>query len=149
MGKGPGKPGFDAPADGVKGDGGDQALRQQANHGEINRADKGEPFQNLADVLGSGASRPNPRNKAALLAHVVREFRRIENDSDVEERKQNDHQNVDEVIERLAKTDGLHRVVDKLVLMSEQKRNRRGKGEQRAPENRRNYAPAADTHPPE
>src|SRR4029077_8829069 len=116
------KPRTDAPSDVIQVDTRDQPFRQKANQAEVNGADEGQPLQNLADVLGGGAARPDPRNESAILAHVVRELRRVKNDPDVEERKQDDHQNVDEVVERLTETDGPHAVINELVLVIEQQR---------------------------
>src|SRR5712664_4925170 len=116
----PVKPRTDPPAEVIQVNTGDQPFRQQTNQAEINGADKGQPLQNLADVLGGGAARPDARNESAILAHVVGELRRIENDSDVEEREQNDHQNVDQVVQRLAKADSPHSVSDELILVSKQ-----------------------------
>src|SRR5713101_2962755 len=138
------KPRTDSPAEVIQVNTGDQPFRQQTNQAKIDGADKGQPLQNLADVLGGRAARPNPRNESAILAHVVRKLRRIENDSDVEEREQDDHQNVDQVVQRLAKADGSHEVVDKLILVSKQQRNGRRKRQQRARKNRRNHASGID-----
>ena len=64
-------------------------------------------FKNLADVIAGGAARTNAGDEAAVLAHVVGELRRIENDADVEEREQDDQDDVDQVVERLAECDDL------------------------------------------
>src|SRR5713226_2635833 len=138
------KPRTDSPAEVIQVNTGDQPFRQQTNQAKIDGADKGQPLQNLADMLGGGAARPDARNESAILAHVVRKLRRIENDSDVEEREQDDHQNVDQVVKRLAKADGPHEVVNKLILVIEQERNGRRKRQQRARENRRNHASGID-----
>src|SRR5467141_1508913 len=123
----PVKPRTDSPADVIQVDTGNQPFGQEANQAKIDGADKCQPLQDFADVLGGSAARSNPRNESAILAHVVRELRRIENDSDVEEGEQNDHQNVDQVVKGLAKTDRPHEGVNKLILVIEQKRNRRRK----------------------
>ncbi len=99
----------------VQMDTGDQPFRQQANQREIHGADQREALQNLADMLAGGASRPDARNEAAILAHVVREFRRVEDDADVEEREQDDQSYVDQVVQRLAEADGLAEIADELV----------------------------------
>src|SRR5580704_15652069 len=64
------KPRADAPPEMVEVNPGDHPLRQQAGDGEMHRTDECQPLQNLADVLGSVAARPNARNKASVLAHV-------------------------------------------------------------------------------
>src|SRR5579862_5584873 len=58
----PVKPRTDAPTEMVKVNPGNHPFRQQADNGEINGADKRQPLQNLADVLGGVAARPNARN---------------------------------------------------------------------------------------
>src|SRR6266481_7624076 len=96
------EPAADAPSEVIQMDAGDQPFRQQTNQRQIDRADKGQALQDLADVLAGGASRPDARNETAILAHVVRELGRIEDDADVEKREQNDQDDVNQVIERLA-----------------------------------------------
>ena len=81
---------------------GNHPLRQQANNGKINPADQRQPRQDSVDVLRRVAPRPDPRNEPAVLAHVVRKLRGIENDPDVEEREQHDHRDVHDGVERLA-----------------------------------------------
>src|SRR6266404_573504 len=111
----PVKPRTDSPADVIQVNTGNQPFGQEANQAKIDGADKCQPLQDFADVLGGCAARSNPRNESAILAHVVRELRRIENDSDVEEREQDDHQHVDQVVKRLAKTNSPHSVSDELI----------------------------------
>src|SRR5260370_2895913 len=95
-------------------------------------------------MLGGGAARTDTGDEPAVLANIVRKLRGVENDPDVEEREQDDHQNVDQVVQRLAKTDGLHSVINKLILAFEKERNRRRKGQQRTRKNRRNDASRID-----
>src|SRR5580765_5019619 len=80
----------------------DHPFRQQADQRKINRADERQPLENLAYMLGSVASRPDSRDESAVLAHIVRKLRGIENDPDVKEREQQNHRDVHEGIERLA-----------------------------------------------
>src|SRR6266852_703854 len=121
-------------------DTGDQPFRQHTNQREIHGADQRQALQDFADVLAGGASRPDARNEAAILAHVVREFRRVEDDADVEEREQDDHSHVDQVVQRLAETNGLAKIADELVFGAKHQRSRGWKCQQRAGKNRRNHA---------
>src|SRR5260370_12417788 len=105
-------------------DAGDQPFRQQTNQREIDRADEGQTLQNLADMFAGGASRPDARNETAILAHVVRELGRVEDDADIEEREQNDQDDVNQVIERLAEGDNLAEIFDERVLGAEHQRRR-------------------------
>ena len=79
---------------------GNHPFRQQANQREIHCADQGQPLQNAADVFAGVAARTNARNEAAVLAHVVGKFSRIENDADIEKREQQDHGDVEHGVKR-------------------------------------------------
>src|SRR6266851_5671498 len=125
-------------------DAGDQPFRQQTNQREIDRADEGQTLQNLADMFAGGASRPDARNETAILAHVVRELGRVEDDADIEEREQNDQDDVNQVIERLAEGDNLAEIFDERVLGAEHQHRRGGKRQQRTRENRRDDAAGID-----
>ena len=138
------KPRANAPTDVVQVNSSDEPFGKQADHGEIDAADKSKPLQNLADVLRSSAARPYARNEAAVLAHVVREFRGIENNPNVEEREQDDHEDIEQIVERLAKADGLHSIVDELILALKQQSDGGRKRQQRAGKNRRNHAAGID-----
>src|SRR5712672_1821365 len=138
------EPATDAPPKMVEVDTGDQPLRQQTNYREVDGADKREALQNPADVLAGGASRPDARNEAAVLAHVVREFGRVEDDSDVEEREQDDQNDVDQVVQRLAESDHLAEIFKKHVSRAKNQSRRGRKGQQRTGENRRDYAAGID-----
>src|SRR5215471_9538987 len=81
---------------------GNHPLRQQADQGEIDRADERQPLQNAADVLAGISSGTNAGDKTAVLAHVVGEFGRIENDADVEKCEQQNQRNVEERVQRLS-----------------------------------------------
>src|SRR5712672_1386818 len=117
---------------------GNQPFGQQTNHREVDGADKREALQNLADMLAGGASRPDARNEAAILAHVVREFSRVEDNADVEEREQNDQNDVHQVVQRLAESDHLAEIFYKRVPRAKNQSRRGRKGQQRTGENRRN-----------
>src|SRR4029077_5174920 len=109
------EPAANAPAEVIQMNAGDQPFRQQANQRQIDSADEGQALQNLADVLAGGAARPDARDETAILAHVVRKLGRIEDDTDVEEREQNDQDDVNQVVERLAEGDNLAEILDKRV----------------------------------
>src|SRR5580692_8340850 len=94
------KPRADAPTDVIEVNARDHPFRQQADDGEIDGADERQQLQNLADVFGGVAPRPDAWNEAAVLAHVVRELGGIENDSDVEKREQQNHRDVHDGVQR-------------------------------------------------
>src|SRR2546425_6657867 len=74
-----------------------QPFRQQTNQRQIDAADEREPLKDAADVLRRVAARSDARNKAAVLAHIVRKLGRIENDSDVEEREKRSEEHTSEL----------------------------------------------------
>src|SRR5258707_39285 len=96
------EPAANAPPEVIQMDAGDQPFRQQTNYREIDGADEGKALQNLADMLAGGAPRPYARDEPPILAHIVRELGRVEDDADVEEREQDNQHDVHQVIERLA-----------------------------------------------
>src|SRR6266404_4631401 len=138
------EPAANAPSQVIQVNAGDQPFRQQANYREINGADEGKALQNLADMLAGGAPRPDTRDETAVLAHVVRELGRVEDDADVEEREQDNQYDVHQVIERLAKRDDLAEILDERVFSAKHQRCRGGKRQQRAGKNRRNHTAGID-----
>src|SRR5258707_10711155 len=119
-------------------DAGNQPFRQQTNQREIDGANERQALQNLADVLAGGTSRPDAGDETAILAHVVREFGRIEDNADVEEREQNDQNDVDQVVQRLTERDHFAEIFYKRVPRAKNQSRRGRKGQQRTGENRRN-----------
>src|SRR5215470_6723018 len=123
----------------------DHPFRKQANQREINGADEGKPLQDGADVFRGAAARADARNKTAVLAHVVGEFRGVENDADIEKRKQDDHRDVDERVEGLAPLQLVGDGLDKRPARAKDERRGGGKRQQGAGENRRNHAARVHT----
>src|SRR5580704_19596561 len=75
---------------------GNHPLGNQADDRQINSADERQPAQNPVDVLRRVPPRTNPRNKSAVLAHVVGKLGRIENDAHVKEREENNQEYVEQ-----------------------------------------------------
>src|SRR5580658_5461405 len=96
------KPRADSPAKVIEVNSRDHPFRQQTNQRQVHGADERQPLQNLADMLGGVAPRPNARNESTVLAHVVCKLRGIKNNPHVEEREQQNHGDVHHRIERLA-----------------------------------------------
>ncbi len=123
---------------------GEHPLRQQTDDREIDGADEREALQNFADVLAGVAAGTNAGNEAAVLAHVVRKLGRIEHDADIEKRERENHDHVEQVVERFAELDRFHNLVHELIAMVHDQRDGRRKRKQRAGENRRNDAAGID-----
>src|SRR5690348_18495555 len=117
---------------------GDHPLGKQTNQGEINRADERQPLQNSADVLGSVAAGTDAWDESAVLAHIIRKLRGIENDPDVEKGKKQNHRDVDDRIERLAPGQAVLDGVHKSPPAAQNKRGGSGKSQQRTSKDRRN-----------
>src|SRR5260370_21556357 len=77
-------------------------FREQAYSRQVNAAHKRQPAQDAIDVLGSIAPGAYAGNKSTVLTHVVGEFGRVENDADVKESEQDNQQNINQRVERLA-----------------------------------------------
>src|SRR5262249_2807135 len=100
--------------------------------------------QNAADILAGIAARADPRNKTAIFAHVIGEFRGVENDSHIEKREQQDERNVQDGIERLTP----FYLIREVLYEGPAAAKNQGKGgrqsQQRAGKNRRNHATGID-----
>src|SRR6266705_3557748 len=134
------KPRPDSPAEMVEVNTGDHPFRKQANERQVHRADKRQPLQNLADMLGSGPAGPDAGNESPVFPHVVSEFRRVEDDADIEEREQQDQRHVNQGVQRFAPP---QRVRDIFHNWPARPNNQRGgslKRQQRSRKNRRNDA---------
>src|SRR5579872_2597583 len=118
----------------------DHPFREQADRGEIDAADKGEPAQDAIDVLGGVAAGAYAGDEAAVLAHVVGQFGGVENNAHVEECKQNDQQNVDQRIERLAPLQSPGQAVKRREALLHDEVDGAGKRQQGTGKDRRNHA---------
>src|SRR5438477_4466839 len=91
---------------------GDQDLRQDADGGEIDRADERDARQHAVDVVGGLPARADAWDEAAVFAHVIGRVDRIEDDRRVEVTEEDDADDLQHVVERLADADliadGLH-----------------------------------------
>src|SRR5580704_15224655 len=85
-------------------------FRQQANDRQVDAAYERQPRQNPVDVVRSIASRPDARNKPAVLPHVVGQLRWIKNNPHVEEREKDNQRHVDQGVERLAPLDRVRKL---------------------------------------
>src|SRR6266852_5554137 len=108
------KPGTNRPGQVVQVNARDHPLGQQADHGEIDAADKRQPAKNLVNVLGGIPSGPDAGNKPAVLAHVVGQLGGVEHNANVEKGEQDDQRDVDQRIQRLAPGERPREVVEEL-----------------------------------
>src|SRR5713101_6007346 len=136
----PVKPRPDPPAQMVEVNAGDHPFRKQADKRQVDSTDERQPLQNLADMLGSSAAGPDAGNEPAVLPHVVRELRGVEDDADIEEREQQNQRYINQGVERLAPLQGLSDVPHKRPARSKDQRRSGRKRQQRARKNRRNDA---------
>src|ERR1700730_5057730 len=73
---------------------GDHPFRKQADSRQIDAAHKRQPAQDAVDVLRGVTAGAYPGNESAVLAHIVREFGGVKNNSDVKESEKDDEQNI-------------------------------------------------------
>src|SRR3974390_380441 len=123
---------------------GNHPFRKQADQRKINGADESQALENSADIFRSAAARANARDETTLLAHVVRELRRVEHDADVEEREQNDHSHVNQRVERLPPPHHDANLLDEGPARAEQHGGGGRKRQQRTGENRWNHTTGVD-----
>src|SRR5262249_37036650 len=86
-----------------------QKLRQQSNQRQIGCAHSCKTRQDLIQVIRGSLARSNARNKRAVFAQVIGYFVGVEDDRNVEERKENDCRRVDQVMQRMSLAANLNR----------------------------------------
>src|ERR1035438_6516282 len=85
-------------------DTGDHPLRYHRDHRQVYAAHESDVGQDTVDVIGGVLTGANAGDKSAVLAHVVRHFRGIENDRHVEVREEHDSQYVQQRVEWFSPT---------------------------------------------
>src|SRR5215467_4757772 len=80
----------------------DHPLRNQRDQNQVQATDKGDPGKDLIDVIAGAMSGAYAGNKSPVLAHVVSNIGRIENNRNVKVRKEDDAYRVQQGVERLA-----------------------------------------------
>src|SRR5579863_3876547 len=119
---------------------GNHPFRKQADDGEIHASHKRQARENSIDVLRRIPPRADTGNEAAILPHVVRQFRGIENDAHVKESKENNQRHIHQCVERLAPANRGGEFLKERRLALKNQRQRLRERQQRARENRRNHA---------
>src|SRR5258708_16971654 len=76
-------------------------LGNKRNDDQVQRAHQSHASQNFIDVIGSPFSRPDARDKATVLTHVVGDFIGIEYDRNVKVSEENDRHGVQHGVQRL------------------------------------------------
>src|SRR5579863_4884810 len=76
-----------------------ERTRQHGQQPEVDRRGRGDPDQNLIEVINRRLTGPDPGNEGAGLLEVIRDVTGIEHDRTIEEREDYDEQEVDDVIE--------------------------------------------------
>src|SRR6266851_9436708 len=84
----------------------DHPFRKQTDERQVDSTDKRQALQNLADMLGSCAAGPDAGDEPAVFPHIVRKFRRIEDDADVKEREHQNQRYVNQSVQWLAPLEG-------------------------------------------
>src|SRR5947208_14600340 len=77
-------------------------LRDDGDDAQVNAAHQREPRKDVVHIFLRALSRPNAGNKAAVPAHIVRHAGRIEDDGDIEICKEDDANDVEQFVQRLA-----------------------------------------------
>src|SRR5205823_1477380 len=80
----------------------DEQVGQHRDDGQVHRAGQRDPAQDEVEVLGRGLTGPDTRDEAAVLPHVVGHLGGIEGDRHVEVREEQDHQEVQRDVHRVA-----------------------------------------------
>src|SRR5258708_2194029 len=79
-----------------------QPFRNKRNDDEVQRANQCDSGQNLVDVVCRALARTNAGDEPAVLAHVVGNLVGVEDNGNIEVRKEDDGNRVENGVERLA-----------------------------------------------
>ena len=72
----------------------DQQRRDDGDDDEVDRADQRDAGEHIVDEVGGALAGANAGDEAAVLAHVVGDIVRTEDDRDVEVREEDDRGNL-------------------------------------------------------
>src|SRR5258706_2299938 len=126
-------------------DPGDHDLRQQRKNGQVQSAHHRDLRQDPVHVLGLFFTRPDARDEAAVLAHVVGRFVGIEDDRNVEKTEKDNQRRVHHVVQGLGAADRLqHARKDRAVLDPLYLHERLREGQQTAREDYRYHVARVD-----
>src|SRR3954469_15321482 len=76
--------------------------RDQGDETEVQRARQRDAGQDVGQVVLGRLARPDPGDEAAVLLHVVRHLFRVEGDRDAEVGEEDDHEEEQEHVQRVA-----------------------------------------------
>src|SRR5206468_2511605 len=77
-----------------------QHRRKNANRAQVNRTTHRQSIENTLDVIRRRFSSANAGNESTVLFQVVGDFRRIEDDFRVEEAKEHDQSDKQNLVQR-------------------------------------------------
>ena len=77
----------------------EQNLRKHRDRGQEERARKGDPVEDVLDVGLGLLTRAHARNKTTVLAEVVSEVDRIEDEGCIEVREEDDEERIQEDVQ--------------------------------------------------
>src|SRR5512144_873008 len=117
-------------------------IRQYTDCGKIQRPAERDPVQNPEQIIRGLLSRPDSRNKAAVLLQIVRNVHWIEHNRRIEIGESDYHDHIDQRIERLSGTELLGKPLQPSDL--DKTRYRCGKQQDGGRENRGNHARGID-----
>src|SRR5690606_29636680 len=75
-------------------------CRHERDQAQIQRTRPGDPVEYVAQVLSGRSASPDARDEATILLHVVRDFFGVEGDRHVEEREEDDEEEVQNDVRR-------------------------------------------------
>ncbi len=88
-------------------------LRHECHEGEVNGANGGQTRQNRIEIFGSSAAGTNTGHEPTVLAQVVSHFFDVEDDRNVEEGKEDDQRQEDQLVIRIARMEELKTAPDR------------------------------------
>ena len=84
----------------------DEQLRNDGDDDEVERADQRDAGQHIVDEVRGALAGTDAGDEAAVLAHVVGDVIGTEDDGDVEVREEDDRDHLEQLVPRLAGSDG-------------------------------------------
>src|ERR1051325_8493800 len=95
-------------------------FRNDGNHCQVQSTDERNSRQDGINVFGCSFARTNSRYESSVLSHVVGDFIGIEDDRRVKVAEENDTQDIEQVVQRLTKSERVSNGTQETVLSHHQ-----------------------------
>src|SRR5487761_1645608 len=94
-------------------------LRNQRNNNQIQSTHQGQSRQNVVDVVCRALARSNSWNESPVLAHVIGDIVRPENDGNIEVSEEQNRDAIEQLIPGLAHIQRVENRTEKAAVLEE------------------------------